>query len=84
MEVALDFNPATGLLTVTFTSLDPPTGQAPTGVFDGFLPPDNSCGIGEGFVQYTVQPKAGLITGTAVNQQAAVVFDTNAPLNTSS
>ena len=37
--VALDFNVQTGLLTATFTSLDPLTGQAPTGVFDGFLPP---------------------------------------------
>ena len=38
--VALDFNVQTGLLTVTFTSLDPLTGQAPAGVFDGFLPPE--------------------------------------------
>ena len=28
-------------LTVTFTSLDPITGQAPTGVFDGFLYPES-------------------------------------------
>ena len=69
-------------MTATFTSLDPLTGQAPTGVIDGFLPPDNSSGIGEGFVQYTVQPKSGLATGTAINQQASVVFDTNAPLDT--
>ena len=80
VQVALDFNVQTGLLTVTFTSLDPLTGQAPTGVFDGFLPPDNSSGIGEGYVQYTVQPKAGLATGTTINQQASVVFDTNAAI----
>ena len=82
VQVALNFNVATGLLTVTFTSLDPLTGQAPTGVFDGFLPPDNSSGIGEGFVQYTVQPAAGLATGTTINQQASVVFDFNPPLAT--
>ena len=69
-------------MTATFTSLDPLTGQAPTGVSDGFLPPDNSAGIGEGYVQYTVQPKSGLATGTAINQQASVVFDINAPLDT--
>lgn len=80
--VALNFNVQTGLLTVTFTSLDPLTGQAPTSVTDGFLPPDNSSGIGEGFVQYTIQPKAGLATGTAINQQASVVFDINAPIKT--
>ena len=82
MHVSLDFNVQTGLLTATFTSLDPATGEAPTGVFDGFLPPDNSSGVGEGYVQYTVQPKAGLTTGTTINQQASVVFDTNAPLST--
>jgi RHS repeat-associated protein len=82
VDVSLDFNVQTGLLTVSFTSLDPLTGQAPTGVFDGFLPPDNSSHVGEGYVQYTVQPKAGLTTGTAVSQQATVVFDTNAPIAT--
>ena len=82
VEVALNFNVETGLLTVTFTSLDPATGQAPTGVFDGFLPPDNSSHIGEGYIQYTVQSKANLTTGTTINQQAAVVFDTNAPITT--
>ncbi len=80
--VSLHFSIATGLLTATFTSLDPLTGQAPLGVFDGFLPPDDSTRIGEGYVQYTVQAKSGLSTGTAVNAQAAVVFDINAPLDT--
>ncbi|MGO9920864.1 MAG: RHS repeat-associated core domain-containing protein, partial [Isosphaeraceae bacterium] len=82
VQVALDFNVQTGLLTVTFTSLDPSTGEAPTGVFDGFLPPDNSSGIGDGYVQYTVSPKSSLTTGTTINQQASVVFDTNAAIVT--
>ena len=82
MNVALAFNVQTGLLSATFTSLDPNTGMAPDGVFDGFLPPDDSNGVGEGYVQYTIQPRAGLITGTAITQQASVVFDTNPPLNT--
>jgi len=82
VQVALDFNVQTGLLTVTYTSLDPKTGEAPAGVYDGFLPPNNSSKVGEGFVQYTVQPKATLSTGTIVNQQASVIFDTNAPLVT--
>ena len=84
VKVSLDFNVQTGLLTVTFVSLDPTTGQTPAGVFDGFLPPDNSKGIGEGFVQYTIQPIASLTTGATITQQAAVVFDTNPPLETNS
>ena len=82
VDVALDFNVQTGLLTVTFTSLDPLSGQAPAGVFDGFLPPDDSSGIGEGYVQYTAQPQAILATGTTITQHASVVFDINAPIVT--
>jgi len=82
VEVALDFDVQTGILTVTFTSLDPTTGQAPAGVLDGFLPPDNSSHIGEGFVTYTVSADAQAASGTAVNAQASVVFDTNGALAT--
>ncbi len=81
VKISLNFNVRTGLLTVAFTSIDPATGQFPSAVLDGFLPPDNGSGIGEGFVQYTVQPKAGLAGGT-ISAQAAVVFDTNAPIST--
>jgi uncharacterized repeat protein (TIGR01451 family) len=80
--VTLGFNVATGLMTVTYYSFDPNTGQAPTGVFDGFLPPNNSSGVGEGYVQFTVQPYASLDTGATVSQQALVVFDTNASIAT--
>ena len=80
--VSLDFNVATGLLTATFTSLDPTTGEAPAGVFDGFLPPNNASNVGEGYVQYTVQPLANLPTDAAIDQQASVVFDTNAAIAT--
>jgi RHS repeat-associated protein/uncharacterized repeat protein (TIGR01451 family) len=82
VQVALDFNVQTGLLTITFTSLDPLTGLAPAGVFDGFLPPDDKNGIGEGYVQYTIRPKDGLATGTTITQQASVVFDINPPITT--
>ena len=80
--VNLNFNVQSGVLTVTFTSLDPETGEAPTGVFDGFLYPENGTGVGEGYVQYTVQPYATLTTPDKITQQASVVFDTNPPLPT--
>jgi len=83
VQVSLNFNVATGLLTVAFVSLDPLTGQAPTGVFDGFLYPESESPVdSDGYVQYTVQPNAGLTTGTTINQQASIVFDINAPLAT--
>lgn len=80
--VTLDFNVQTGLLTATFTSLDPMTGQWPEGVFDGFLPPNDATHVGEGHVQYTVLPKPGLSTGTTVSQQASIVFGINDPIAT--
>ncbi len=80
--VTLNFSVQTGILTATFTSLDPTTGQAPAGVFDGFLPPNNADEIGQGFVQYLVQVKSGLVTGDAITAQGAVVFDTNDPIAT--
>ncbi|HBI43672.1 MAG TPA: hypothetical protein DDY78_12605 [Planctomycetales bacterium] len=82
VQVTLGFNVQTGLLTATFVSLDPLTGETPAGVFDGFLPPDDKNGIGEGFVQYTVQPKAGLTNSPQISAQASVIFDTNAAIST--
>lgn len=84
VHVALDFNVQTGLLTVTFASLDPATGLAPTGVTDGFLPPNNNNHVGEGYMQYTVQANGGLTTGASIKGGASIVFDTNAPLATNS
>jgi RHS repeat-associated protein len=80
--VRLDFNVQTGLLTADYSSVDPTNGQAPSGVFDGFLPPDDNSQVGEGFVQYTVKPNAGLANGTKINAQSSIVFDTNPSLAT--
>jgi Ca2+-binding RTX toxin-like protein len=68
--------------TWTFTSIDPATLDVPADPLAGFLPPDDSQGNGQGFVSYTIRPKAGSRTGTAINAQASVVFDSNAPLST--
>jgi RHS repeat-associated protein len=82
VQVSASLNLATGLVTWTFTSLDPTTMDIPINPFEGFLPPDDSKADGEGFVSYTVEPKTGLATGTAINAQATVVFDQNAPIST--
>jgi RHS repeat-associated protein len=83
VDVTANLNLQTGLVTWTFTSIDPKTLDQPTGnPREGFLPPDTNVPLGEGFATYTVQPKAGDPTGTAIKAQATVVFDTNAPINT--
>ena len=61
----------------------PPTVQAPGELAGlGFLPPDVTAPQGEGYVTYTVRPKATSPTGSVVNAKATIVFDTNAPLDT--
>jgi RHS repeat-associated protein len=82
VDVDANFDLATGLLSWTFRSVDPLTGFLPPGVFDGFLPVNDDTGVGEGFVRYQVRSAASLITGTTIDQQASIVFDVNAPIET--
>ncbi|MBM4025373.1 MAG: hypothetical protein FJ280_08190, partial [Planctomycetes bacterium] len=79
-DVALD--PDTGQITWTMQSLDPVTGQFPEDPLAGFLPPNDDTHRGEGFVTYTIRPKAGLPTGAEITNQARIVFDVNPPIDT--
>jgi RHS repeat-associated protein len=80
IDAALDQD--TGIVTWTFHSIDPTTGLTPDDPVAGFLPVDDATHRGEASVSYTVSPKASDSTGAAINAQASVVFDTNAPLST--
>ena len=82
VDIDASLNLSTGLLTVTFTSLDPTTLDTPSNPLVGFLPPDTNPPNGEGYINYTIQPKAGLATGETLDAQASIVFDTNAPIAT--
>ena len=70
-------NLSTNQVTVSFLSLDPATGMTPTNPLAGFLAPGEG-----GAVLFTVNPKPGFTTGTAIQDSGAVVFDTNPPINT--
>jgi RHS repeat-associated protein len=82
VDVDANFDLATGLLSWTFRSVDPLTGFLPPGVFDGFLPVNDETSVGEGFVRYLVRSPLSLVTGTTIDQQASIVFDVNAPIET--
>jgi hypothetical protein len=82
VPVTLDENRVTGVVTVKFESLDPITNLPPDGVNDGFLPVDDVAGDGQGYFTYSVQPKAGLATGTQITEQTSIVFDSNASVQT--
>jgi RHS repeat-associated protein len=82
VDVTAGINLSTGLVTWTFTSIDPTTLDLTSNPLAGFLPPDVTPPEGEGFVSYTIKPKANLGSDGVVSAQATVVFDTNPPINT--
>jgi RHS repeat-associated protein len=82
VDLAATLDLATGVIAWTFRSVDPLTGFLPLGVFDGFLPVNDETHRGEGFIRYKVRPQSALPTGTAIDQQASIVFDVNEPVVT--
>ena len=82
VQVTGHFNRATSMITWTFSTINPATGDLDYNATAGFLPPDNATGIGEGYVSYTAQAKPGLSTGTKVQAQASIIFDRNTPIST--
>ena len=81
VDVNASLDARTGALQWSFTSLDPMT-QAPiTSATDGFLPPDATPPEGDGYVTYTLYPKSPA-DGKTVCNQASIVFDTNAAIET--
>ena len=75
VDISASLNMQTGLVTWTFTSIDPTTLDVPMNPLEGFLPPDENEPEGEGYVSYTVSPKSSVTTGAVINAQATVVFD---------
>jgi RHS repeat-associated protein len=61
----------------TFLSVNPQTGLPPSNVLTGFLPPEDGTGRGMGRIDYTIQPKPGLPTGTQITNVAQINFDQN-------
>ena len=65
VDVSAELNRLTGVGTWTLATIDPATFDEPSGdVIEGFLPPDDSNGHGEGWVSYTIQPKSTDTTGS--------------------
>ncbi len=80
VEVSLDY--ATGVVTWSFTSIDSETEDIPVSPDMGLLAPNFNPPEGDGWVEYSIQPKAGAETGAKVEAQATIVFDWNDPIDT--
>ena len=74
VQIQVGINPASGLISAAFRSIDPTTSLPPP-VNIGFLPPEDGTGRGQGHVTYTIHAKAGLPTGTQLRNVALISFD---------
>ena len=82
MQVDAELNVQSGLLQVTFTSLDPLTNEVPADPLAGFLPANRSAPQGDGFLTDSVAPKSGLANDTDFTAIASIVFDTEGTIAT--
>lgn len=65
-----------------FSTVEPSTGALVMSPFDGFLPPNDTTNIGQGFVTYTISSESNVASGTEITNQADIVFDGNAVIST--
>ena len=80
VDVDAAFDEQTGVVTWTFTSIDPTTLDVPAGnPEEGFLPPDDTSDAGVGFVTYIVAPKSTDTTATVIDAKATVTFQAGLP-----
>ncbi len=64
-------------------SIDPATGLPPQGTQQGFLPVNDENHSGEGYVSFTIRPKANAcVTGDELTASASIVFDINEAIPT--
>ncbi|MFN8037901.1 MAG: FG-GAP-like repeat-containing protein [Acidimicrobiales bacterium] len=82
VRVSGEFDPGTGTATWRYRTIDPATGLTPLDPLAGFLPPEPGDESGQGWARYTVDGAAGISPGTYLDQQASIVFDANAPIET--
>ena len=80
--VVAGLNRTTRELTLSLSAIDPQTGWFPEDPLIGFLYPNDSTGRGQGSISYSISPKAGLPSGTVINNRAKIVFDFNDPIDT--
>ncbi len=83
LRVSAGVDLQTGIATWLLEAIDPLTGLVITDPSKGLLPPNDAEGDGAGFVTYTVQPMAGVATGTAITATSTVLFNNAAPQDTS-
>ena len=72
----------TGVLDCRFLSLDDVTMDFTQDPEAGFLPPNVSPPMGEGFIVFSVDLKEEIGSGVSMSNRASIIFDTNDPIIT--
>ncbi len=81
VRIHAELDPATRAVTWTLQSVDRVTGDYPEDPWAGFLPPNTTNHIGDGYVTFSVLPKTN--AGVAlITNRAVIVFGVNAPIAT--
>lgn len=73
-QVEQDYDPATGAIQWTISSLDPMTMEPTDNPYQGVLPV-NYYGDGVGFIDYSVNLKQMFADGTEISNRAGIIFD---------
>ena len=81
-QVEGNYDKTKGAIRYTFSSLDPMTMEKTDHVMQGILPVNDDQGSGIGEVSYNIRLKKAYSDGTAISNQATIVFDTNDAINT--
>ena len=94
LDVSAAVDVSTGIVTWRLTTIDPNTGDVPQNALMGFLPVNDTVydenhdvvtqgtGRGEGYVTYTVKARRDVVSGTVIDAQALIIFDTEEPIET--
>lgn len=83
VDIAFSLDVVSGEARWEFHTIDPDTNQLPEDVFAGFLPPnDPETGSGEGHIVFQAKARVDLPDNGRIENQASIVFDTNAPIVT--
>jgi uncharacterized repeat protein (TIGR01451 family) len=82
IDIYAELNIQTGQVEWYLKVIDTATGDFPTDPLAGFLPPEDGSGRGQGYVTFSIKPKADAAVGTRITNKASIVFDTNDPIVT--
>ena len=77
VDIAVNLDYETRELSASFMAVDPESGFMLQDLTTGILYPNDENGRGEGYITYTIESKAGLSTGTKLNNVADIYFDFN-------